>query len=181
MKKNEYLQKYYYEIGIEKEFSKVLYNMMKKDQEAVILCIGNPITNGNILAPLVGTLLSEKGVTNIYGTLQSPVDENNIKLTYNYILNKYKCPYIIVIGTSFPMDFHDDREVITLSDAPYELWTSDGDLKLGNVSFKAVFDLSDDYCRVDIIEKVGLGIIYKYVKVMTRSIELALHKQYYVK
>ncbi|PJI10115.1 MULTISPECIES: DUF1256 domain-containing protein [Clostridium] len=181
MEKNKYLQKYYYEIGIEKEFSKLLCNMTQQDRDVILLCIGNPTINGDILAPLVGTLLEEKGLNNIYGTIKKPIDRNNIKIAYNYILNKYKAPYVIVIGTSFPLDFHDDKEVIILSDTPYELWTSYGNLKFGNVSFKAIFNLLDDYCGIDIIKEVGLGMIYKYARVIFKSIELYLHNQYYVK
>lgn len=181
MEKNKYLQKYYYEVGIEEKFSELLCNMIKEAQDVIVLCIGNPTINGNILAPFVGTLLEERGFNNIYGTIKKPIDRDNIKFAYNYILNKYNDPYVIVIGTSFPVDFHDDREVIILSDTPYELWTSYGNLKIGNVSFKAIFDLLDDYCGIDIIREVGLGMIYKYAKVIFKSIELSLHKLYYVK
>ncbi|AAK79920.1 hypothetical protein BJV85_001915 [Clostridium acetobutylicum] len=176
-----YLEKYYYEKNIQEEFFKFLYSMTGKKEEIVVICIGDPVFEGNILAPLVGTLLHERNIPNVYGTLKEPVYEINIKEIYNKILKKYDNPYIILVASSFPVDFHDEREVIVLKNDPYEIQTASGSLKLGNASFIVVFDLEDSYCKVNFIEKLGIRKIYKYSEAIFKTLYYILHNKNYVK
>ncbi|URZ00650.1 DUF1256 domain-containing protein [Clostridium felsineum] len=180
MDSKEYLEKYYYEKDIEEEFLKLLYKILKREKEIVVICIGNPLLDGNILAPLVGTFLCEQNIYNVYGTIKNPVDKNNIKEIYSHILNNYNNPYIISVGIMFPLDFHDEREVIILKNEPYEILSTSGNLKIGDASFKVVFDIEDNYYNVNSLEKLGLGKIYKYSKIIFKVLYYVLHNQNYV-
>jgi putative sporulation protein YyaC len=55
----------------------ILSNNLNLD-ETVIVCIGTDRSTGDCVGPLVGTILSERGFTNIVGTLKFPIHAKNL-------------------------------------------------------------------------------------------------------
>lgn len=55
------------------------------DRELVWLCVGTNRSTGDSLGPIVGTMLMEAGVPNVYGTIDHPVDALNFTETLERI------------------------------------------------------------------------------------------------
>ena len=55
------------------------------DRELVWVCIGTDRVTGDSLAPFVGTMLTEAGVPNVYGTIDHPVHALNLTETLERI------------------------------------------------------------------------------------------------
>ena len=55
------------------------------DKELVWVCIGTDRVTGDSLGPFVGTMLTEAGVPNVYGTLDHPVHALNLAKTLKRI------------------------------------------------------------------------------------------------
>ena len=51
------------------------------DRELVWVCVGTDRSTGDSLGPFVGTMLTEAGVPNVYGTLDHPVHALNLAKT----------------------------------------------------------------------------------------------------
>ncbi|MFC5704375.1 spore protease YyaC [Cohnella faecalis] len=49
-----------------------------KLSDLTFLCIGTDRSSGDCLGPLVGTMLEERGVTNVIGTLKEPCDADKL-------------------------------------------------------------------------------------------------------
>lgn len=65
-----------------------------------IVCIGTDKCIGDSIGPIVGTLLKEKGYTNVYGTLSEPIHALNIKDKIPSILENHKDNIILAIDAS---------------------------------------------------------------------------------
>lgn len=55
------------------------------DRELVWVCVGTDRSTGDSLGPFVGTMLTEAGVPNVYGTLDHPVQALNLTETLERI------------------------------------------------------------------------------------------------
>lgn len=65
-----------YEVN-DQNLSKDLHKYINKD--VVIFCVGTDRSTGDSFAPLIGTLLTEKGYKNVIGTIEFPVHAENIE------------------------------------------------------------------------------------------------------
>lgn len=72
--------------------------LIPKNKQFVVVCIGTDRSTGDSLGPLVGTMLKAKLASeHIYGSLQSPVHAINLEETLEHIQNTYNDPFIIGI------------------------------------------------------------------------------------
>ncbi len=69
------------------------------NQPIVIFCIGTDRSTGDCLGPLIGTKISEKGLSHfhVYGTLDEPIHAVNLQEKIDEINQKYSNPFIIGI------------------------------------------------------------------------------------
>ena len=66
------------------------------DRELVWVCIGTDRSTGDSLGPFVGTMLTEAGVPNVYGTLDHPVHALNLAETLERIEKAH--PEACIVG-----------------------------------------------------------------------------------
>mgnify|MGYP000859742388 CR=1 FL=1 len=80
-----------YTENIEETFAREIVKAYLKSgkKEFVVVNIGTDKCIGDCLAPLVGTLLQEKGYMNIEGTLDNPIHALNIATNLSTIDFKY--------------------------------------------------------------------------------------------
>ncbi|WP_010677423.1 spore protease YyaC [Bacillus timonensis] len=69
------------------------------NQPIVIFCIGTDRSTGDCLGPLIGTKITEKGLSHfhVYGTLDEPIHAVNLQEKIDEIKHKYQNPFIIGI------------------------------------------------------------------------------------
>lgn len=66
------------------------------DRELVWVCVGTDRSTGDSLGPFVGTMLTEAGVPNVYGTLDHPIHALNLAETLERIKEAH--PDACIIG-----------------------------------------------------------------------------------
>ncbi len=66
------------------------------DRELVWVCVGTDRSTGDSLGPFVGTMLTEAGVPNVYGTLDDPVHALNLAETLEHIEKAH--PNACIVG-----------------------------------------------------------------------------------
>lgn len=91
---------------------------LAKHRPTLLLCIGTDRSTGDALGPLVGTILSRKGLNRLHimGTLDQPIHAKNLDDTLLYIRRSYNNPYII--GIDACLGKTDSVGFITLTEAP---------------------------------------------------------------
>ena len=67
------------------------------DRELVWVCVGTDRSTGDSLGPFVGTMLTEAGVPNVYGTLDHPVHALNLAETLERIEKAHPDACIVAI------------------------------------------------------------------------------------
>lgn len=80
-----------------KKIKKTILNLLKDNDNVVIICVGTDRSTGDSLGPLVGTLIKEKVKVPVFGTLDKTVNAKNIAETIDYVNKEYNNPFIIAI------------------------------------------------------------------------------------
>ncbi|MYL54251.1 spore protease YyaC [Pontibacillus yanchengensis] len=77
--------------------TQTLKEWVPANRDIVIVCIGTDRSTGDSFGPLIGTLLEEKRLQNIYvyGTLDEPVHAVNLAEKLEHIQQTHRHPYII--------------------------------------------------------------------------------------
>lgn len=120
-----------------KKFVRVLSPYINENN--LIVCIGTDKCIGDCLAPLVGTLLMDKGYDYpLYGTLKYPVHAVNIKDKLKEIRNKYPNKFIIAIDASVGEESRIGE--IVVSDTPIHPGKGVGKVlpDVGNISIMGI-------------------------------------------
>lgn len=129
----------------EQTLVKMLKRKLKSHQRVIVLCIGSDYSVADSLGPLIGHKLvsSHYGSIAVFGTLEFPVDADNLIETINTIDNMYANPLVIAIdsslGTSKKMigDITLCEEGITPGDAFGRLLP-----KVGHISISGTVNLA---------------------------------------
>lgn len=70
---------------------------LRVPSEMVIICIGTDRSTGDSLGPMVGTMLSRKGVPNVYGTLHDPIHALNLEERIEQIKAEHPNAFVLAI------------------------------------------------------------------------------------
>lgn len=73
-----------------KKLAKDIQKLLPEDiSNMMIVCIGTDRSTGDSFGPLVGTMLKQRGITNVVGTLHDPVHAVNLKETIETLNGKF--------------------------------------------------------------------------------------------
>lgn len=100
------------------------YLLAARDKTPVLVCIGTDRSTGDCLGPLTGTKLLDKPVPilKVYGTLEKPVNAENLAKVIEQIYKLYPDPYIIALDAC--LGRLDYIGCITLSSGPVKPGTA---------------------------------------------------------
>lgn len=165
-----YLNVYYYEENASKKIEKFINTHKQNDCDTVVLCIGSNNSNGWSMGSLVGSMLKDKGISNVYGELSKTINENNLIKSLFRIKIKYKNPFIIAVSSDLG-DIDDIDSIIVRDEAlNAELLHS---FKVGDLSIKGIVNKLDYECLSQ-MKKADLCSVYYMAKAISKGIESAL-------
>ncbi len=81
-------------------------NKKPKSKQTVIMCIGTDKATGDLLGPLVGSILEKQNIPHLYGTMKKPVHALNLEKTVKHIYSYYASPFILAVDASLGMSSH---------------------------------------------------------------------------
>ncbi len=87
-------------VSLSKELSVRIRKYNKQKRPIIFLCIGTPSVVGDSLGPVVGTILKDHGLVDVFGTLDAPVHALNLEDYVAAIKEKYESPFIIAINAA---------------------------------------------------------------------------------
>lgn len=86
------------------------------DRELVWVCLGTDRVTGDSLGPFVGTMLTEAGVTNVYGTIDDPLHALNLRDRFREIQALHPDACVVTIDAC--LGGIKDVELIKLKNGP---------------------------------------------------------------
>lgn len=167
---NNYLNVYYYEENAVKKIGEFIKKHKQNNCDIVVLCIGSNNSTGWSMGSIVGSMLKDKGIPNVHGTLDKTINEENLIKNLFQIKIKYTNPFIIAISSDLG-DIDDIDSIILRNEAlNCELLYS---FKVGNLSIKGIVNKLDYDCLAQ-MRNADLFSVYSMAKVISSGIENAL-------
>lgn len=80
--------------------SAMLRECYKNNKTPIFLCIGTDRATGDALGPLVGSYISDRGVENVFGTVDEPVHAENLRKYIEKININFENGFIVAIDAS---------------------------------------------------------------------------------
>lgn len=174
----------HYSYKAEDKIGRSIYEQIKDKENIVILCIGTNKINGDSLGPTVGTFLEENNISNVYGTLENPVDATNLKEKINEIKSQYDNPYIIAIDAAVYISISnligkpEALKTILIEDKSMTArsWDKKNAVTVGNLSITGIVEYGSYYNFQKRMESSDLGMIYNISKIIAKSLIRALNQ-----
>jgi putative sporulation protein YyaC len=123
-----------------KEFLHKLFSGGVDREKAFFLCVGTDRSSGDALGPLVGTMLVERGLQRVCGTLDNPCDSSNLPMRLEEIPED-----AVVIAIDACLGQQDSVGWYLISDGPLQPGKSVGKQlpSVGHYSIAAVVNTAE--------------------------------------
>lgn len=72
----------------------------KDGRNIVVACIGSDRSTGDSLGPLVGSMLDEMGLSNVFGTLDNPIHALNLEDVLSEVYTNVEKPFVIAVDAA---------------------------------------------------------------------------------
>ncbi|MCH1626777.1 spore protease YyaC [Fredinandcohnia quinoae] len=98
-KQNEFRIAYDHDLADHQVALKISSMLPSTDQPIIVVCIGTDRSTGDSLGPLIGTKITELGLSHfyVYGTLDEPIHAVNLNEKTEEIYSRHHNPFIIGI------------------------------------------------------------------------------------
>lgn len=136
-----------------------------------MLCIGSDRVTGDCLGPIVGQLLTRKGVNaHVYGSLSSPVTALNLTETVDTIRRRHAGSRVIAVDSSIGSS--DEVGKIRVARGCLRPGAADGKKlpRVGDISITATV-AADTHKN---LYSVRLGLVYELAESIAAALSLAL-------
>lgn len=151
----------------------------------VFLCIGTDRITGDCFGPIVGNKLQRKikkinNRLNIYGTLEEPVVESNLKIKINEIYIKNDNPFIIAIDAALSKEENIGKIIVANNFVQAGKGLEKNSIKVGNISIKAVVGKKEKNIKknMEILQNTSLNMVVNLAEIVSNGIIEVLKEEY---
>lgn len=162
------------------DFGSKLYRQKREEnyEELLFLCIGTDKITGDCFGPLVGTKLIENLKEynifniNIYGSLENPINYENINEKLNIIDKYHKNACIIVIDAALSKKENIGNIYVTSEKTMLGNVLNKNKYEIGDISIKAVVgrDLKIPKYNFLTLQNISLNMIMKMADIVAEGI-----------
>lgn len=159
------------EKGTEERVSDAIAKFIPPRADVVVLAIGSDRVTGDCIGPLVGYMLSSRGIA-VYGGLRSPVTALNIIETCGIIAKRHPHAFIIAVDSAVGTD----KEIGKIKVLPRGLRpAAAAGKKLPRVGHLSVIGVvSPERLGAKALAEVRLGSVFSIARAIADGIEEAL-------
>ncbi len=172
--KKEALRISHDESGATYMIGRKLLSMIPESSPLAIVCIGTDRSTGDSLGPLVGTLLSEKRISNfhLYGTLEDPIHAVNLQEKLDLVHSNHKNPFILSIDAC--LGRLASIGTVTLNDGPLKPGAGvNKDLpEVGDAHITGVVNVGG-FMEFMVLQNTRLHLVMKMAQTITNGIKEA--------
>lgn len=153
----------------------IVSEFFKSGKESLaVVCIGTDKCIGDCLGPMVGTLLEQYGMGNVYGTLEYPIHAINIPIRLPEIKQQHKNSFIIAVDAC--LGAGDEIGNINLRDVPIRPGKGVGKTleSIGQMSLVGIVDNKD--LEIDFVHRpIRMGFVWDLALKVTCVIVKAIN------
>lgn len=162
-----------------RDFTNKIYNL-KADvpfSDYIFLCVGSDRVTGDAFGPLVGKKLEELlqnyyNNIHIIGTLENPINANNLNKTILKIQQNFKNPCIIAIDSALSKQEDIGRIFVTNKEMKLANSIGKGSVDIGNISIKGVVAKNHRMSKQNFYElqNTSLNLVIKLADIASMGI-----------
>lgn len=82
------------------ELTSIVDTARKDGKDIVVACIGTDRSTGDSLGPLVGSMLEDMGLSNVFGTLDNPIHALNLEDVLSGVYANVDKPFVIAVDAA---------------------------------------------------------------------------------
>jgi len=136
------------------------------DRELVWVCVGSDRSTGDSLGPFVGTMLTEAGVPNVYGTIDHPVHALNLAKTLERIKEAH--PNACIVGIDACLGKTKSVGAMELRDGALEPGVGMGKVlpSFGDYNIIGVVN-AEGFMKYEVLRSTRLSVVIQMAKSIT--------------
>ncbi|MFT4417305.1 spore protease YyaC [Fredinandcohnia humi] len=150
---------------------KVTSMLPKSNRPIIIFCIGTDRSTGDSLGPLIGSKMSEKGLSyfHVYGTLDEPIHAVNLIEKVDEINKQYSNPFII--GIDACLGRLKSVGVITIGEGPIKPGAGVNKelTPIGDMHITGIVNVSG-FMEFFVLQNTRLSLVMKIADTITNGI-----------
>ena len=163
------------------EFYREINGKTKSISNLVFLCIGTDRITGDCFGPIVGEKLQGfKNNISVYGSLEEPIIESNLKNKLEEIYLKFSSPFIIAIDAALSKE-ENIGKIFVMSDS-LKLGKGLGKniAQIGDVSIKGVVGKKERSKKknMQILQNTSLNMVMNLADIVSNGIVEVLQEEY---
>lgn len=159
------------------EFYRILNQKNSQFSSLVFLCIGTDRITGDCFGPIVGDRLQKnmkntKLNTSIYGSLEKPIIESNLKNKIDEIYIKYDNPFIVAIDAALSKEENIGKIFVMNDSLKSGKGLEKNIAQVGNISIKAVIGRKEKNKKknMEILQNTSLNMVMNLAEIVSDGI-----------
>ena len=167
---NKFICEFYREI---KENTKSLSNM-------IFMCIGTDRITGDCFGPIVGEKLKKFNNISVYGSLEDPIAQSNLKNKLDEIYFKYSNPFIVVVDAALSKEEHVGKIFVMNNSLKLGKGLGKNIAQIGNVSIKGVVGKKEKSKKknMQVLQNTSLNRVMNLADIVSNGIVEVLKEEY---
>ncbi len=162
---------------LSQHIKKYINKKIDKYSDVVVFCIGTDRATGDALGPLVGTSLENKGLKNVYGTIDTPIHAINLSEKVKKVYEFYEKPFIIAIDACLGVNHHIGNMSIWEGAISPGAGISKNLIEVGDIAITGIVNRWS-YNGIFQLQSTRLSIVMKMAEIISDSIEESIKNIY---
>lgn len=157
--------------------SQFIRHLIPQERPVIIVCIGTDRSTGDSLGPLTGTMISHRNIKNVtvYGTLDRPVNAENLESIMKHIHSTTDHPFIIGVDsglgrrTSVGMIYADNKPIKPGIAVNHKLSL------VGDVGITAIVNIANSINHI-VLQNTRLNLVLQMASAIDECLSEALQE-----
>lgn len=159
------------------EFYRGLNQKNRSFSDLIFLCIGTDRITGDCFGPIVGDKLQKnmRNITintSIYGSLEEPIVESNLKRKINEIYIKYDSPFVVAIDAALSKEENIGKIFVMNESLKLGKGLEKNIAQIGNISIKGVVGRKERNKKknMEILQNTSLNTVMNLADIVSEGI-----------
>lgn len=163
------------------EFYREISGKTKSISNLVFLCIGTDRITGDCFGPIVGENLQKfKKDISVYGSLEDPIAQSNLKDKLDEIYFKFSNPFIVAVDAALSREEHIGKIFVINDSLKLGKGLGKNIAQLGNISIKGVVGKKEKNKKknMQILQNTSLNMVMNLANIVSNGIVEVLQEEY---
>ena len=163
------------------EFYREINGKTKSISNLVFLCIGTDRITGDCFGPIVGDRLQRLGNNiSVYGSLEEPIIESNLRNKLDEIYLKFPSPFIVAVDAALSKEENIGKIFVMSDSLKLGMGLGKNIAQIGNISIKGVVGKKERSKKknMQILQNTSLNMVMNLADIVSNGIVEVLKEEY---